>query len=171
MSYPRQIPLCYILIAEGNPSAQRGAKLLLRPRRFVDDEHTVSDRRRRACSWRLFCRRQADEEPQSRAGLAVRSHKSGSQQGCFQFEEGGQKLVRFDDESASIAAVCVNDVMQSTCGCDSAVAPRPTGCSNLVSDDLPVFVHGSRKSPPCSCVSITVPDSSKTRITAGYERL
>jgi hypothetical protein len=32
-------------------------------------------------------------------------------------------------------------------------------------------VHGSRKSPPFSCVSITVPDSLKTRISALCERL
>ena len=67
------------------------------------------------------------------------SRKSGSQQDCFQFEERGQKLVRFNDESASIAAMRVNDVMRSICGRDTAIAPRPTRRNDLVSDDLPVF--------------------------------
>ncbi len=56
------------------------------------------------------------------------------------FEERGQKFVRFDDESPSIAAVRVNDVTPPVSRHGAAVAPCSTGRSDLVSDDLPVFL-------------------------------
>lgn len=42
-------------------------------------------------------------------------------------------------QSSTVAAVCVNDVTPAVCGRCAAGAPRPTGCNDLVSDDLPVF--------------------------------
>jgi hypothetical protein len=57
--------------------------------------------------------------------------KSASQQGCFQFEERSQKIVRFDEESASIAAVRVNDTTPALWRYGAAVTPRqPQGAED-----------------------------------------
>ncbi len=88
---------------------------------------------------RLFFRRQIAEAPQSRVGLMVPSRKSVSQQHRFQFDERSQKLIRFHDKLAAIAAMRVNDVTPSVASHYAAMTPRVSSGAEPISDDLPVF--------------------------------
>ena len=50
-----------------------------------------------------------------------------------------QQLVRMDNITPTISAMGINDPPPAIAADCAAIAPRPTGSTELVGDDLPVF--------------------------------
>jgi hypothetical protein len=56
-----------------------------------------------------------------------------------QFQERAEQFVRMDNVAAPVFAMGVDNPSPAISGKGAAIAPRPTGSTELVSDDFPVF--------------------------------
>ena len=74
-------------------------------------------------------------------GARLRNLPVRSQQHRFQFQKRAQELIRLDNVAFAIAFVGVNNSTPASTSHGAAIAPRPAGNTELVSDDFPVF-HG-----------------------------
>ena len=67
---------------------------------------------------------------------ATHSRNTRFQQRRFQFEKRGQQFVRMNDVAPAVAFMRINDPAPAISGNCAAIAPRPAGRTELVSDDF-----------------------------------
>jgi hypothetical protein len=80
------------------------------------------------------------------------------QQRRFQFQKRGQQFIRLDDVTPPVSPIAVNGPASAIFRDRAAIAPGPSGSSELVGDNLPIFHwrHHARWSYSCATPMRTI---------------